>query len=93
MAKLLTLSVVTDDGQGLTAQVTSVRAPGEAGSLGVLYNHAPLVTTLVPGKLLWRTSGGVQHTAAIGSGLMEVVQNTVTVLTAQLALTQGSTEA
>ena len=85
MAKVLTLRVVTNDGQGLTEDVTSVRVPGEAGSLGVLYNHAPLVTTIVSGKLLWRTPGGEQHAARIGSGLMEVAKNTITVLTEYLA--------
>ncbi|MBI3996719.1 MAG: F0F1 ATP synthase subunit epsilon [Candidatus Omnitrophica bacterium] len=84
MAKVLTLRVVTNDGQGVTENVTSVRAPGEAGSLGVLYNHAPLVTTIVPGKLFWRTPGGEQHTARIGNGLMEVAKNTITVLTEYL---------
>lgn len=84
MAKVLTLRVVTNDGQGFTEEVTSVRAPGEAGSLGVLYNHAPLVTTIVPGKLFWRIPGGEQRTARIGNGLMEVAKNTITVLTEQL---------
>lgn len=93
MAKVLKLHVVTDDGQGFTDQVTSVRAPGEAGSLGVLYNHAPLVTTLVPGTLRWRKLNGAEHAAHIGAGLMEVAKNTVTVLTEQLAPPKTLTEA
>jgi F-type H+-transporting ATPase subunit epsilon len=90
MAKTLTLRVVTNDGHGFTEQVSAVRAPGEAGSLGILFNHAPLVTTLVPGKLLWRKLSGAEHAAQIGAGLLEVSHNRITVLTDHLAETAAA---
>lgn len=81
MAKTLQVHVVTNEGQVLADEAVSVRAPGELGYLGMLYNHAPLVTTLAPGVLSWRTPHGEQRRCRIGAGLLEVARNRVTVLT------------
>jgi F-type H+-transporting ATPase subunit epsilon len=67
----------------------SVRAPGEPGYLGILRNHAPLVTTLKPGTLTWRRSDGVRQASRIGAGFLEVKGNTVTMLTDSFAGTEA----
>ena len=84
MADPLTLRVLTAEGVALEDHAASVIAPGELGYLGILRNHAPLVTTLKPGKLTWRGGGGSQA-RQIGAGLLEVRKNTVTILTDHLA--------
>jgi len=81
MARLLQLRVVTTTGQTVADEAVSVRAPGERGDVGILYNHAPLVSVLRPGMLIWRGAGGARQTARIGAGLMEVLKNRVTILT------------
>ena len=81
MAKTIALRVLTDEGLALQEEAVSVRAPGEVGYLGILYNHAPLVTTLKPGTLTWRTPGGEPHERLIGDGLMEIARNRLTILT------------
>ena len=81
MAETITLNVLTDAGLALEEQAVSVIAPGEVGYLGMLRNHAPLVTTLKPGMLKWKRPDGEQKTAQLGSGLLEVVRNHVTILT------------
>ena len=77
----MTLRVLTHDGLALEARAVSVIACGEPGYLGMLRNHAPLVTTLKPGKLIWRLAGGASHTRMLGRGLLEVQRNHVTILT------------
>lgn len=77
----ITLRVLTAEGLAFEAQAASIIAPGAPGYLGILKNHAPLVTTLKPGKLTWRQEGGASKTVHIGSGLLEVIKNHVTILT------------
>ena len=81
MAKLIHLRIITNEGQALAEDAVSVRAPGEAGYLGVLYNHAPLVTTIAPGLLTWRTPTGQTRRLRIHEGLLEITKNRLTVLT------------
>ncbi len=81
MAKIIRVRVVTNEGQAVSDEAVSIRAPGELGYLGILYNHAPLVTTLKPGLLSWRRPNGENRVLLVGSGLLEVVKNQVTVLT------------
>lgn len=75
------IRIVTNEGEAVADEAVSVRAPGELGSFGVLHNHAPLVSTLVPGTLFWRRPDGQQQARVVGSGLIEVTHNQVTVLT------------
>ena len=81
MANAITLRVLTQAGPAVEDEAVSIVAPGEVGYLGILRNHAPLVTTLKPGTLTWRGPDGATHTRLIGSGLLEVQRNRVTVLT------------
>ena len=81
MSKEIHLKVITQEGVAVEEDAVSVRAPGELGSFGVLYNHAPLVSTLQPGKLIWRKASGESKTLVVGSGVVEVAKNNITLLT------------
>jgi len=81
MAEVMTLRVLTQEGLVLDDHAVSVIAPGEPGYLGMLRNHAPLVTTLKPGTLTWQRPDGERRARRIGSGLLEVLRNHVTLLT------------
>ncbi len=85
MADPLALRVLTSEGLVLEDQAVSVTAPGEPGYLGMLRDHAPLVTTLKPGLLTWRRPGGDTHRRYLGAGLLEVAHNQVTILTDAVA--------
>ena len=90
MSHAIALTVLTHEGVALEAQASSVIAPGEVGYLGLLRNHAPLVTTLVPGTLRWRREArGEWHEATVGRGLLEVVHNQVTILTDVVSRADG----
>jgi F-type H+-transporting ATPase subunit epsilon len=80
MADGFHLTVLTPERMVLEQDVYSIVAPGSAGYLGVLRNHAPLITTLVPGKLTVKDLGQKPTVYAIGGGFLEVSRNHVTIL-------------
>ena len=85
MAATITLRVLTQEGVALTEKAVSVIAPGERGYLGMLRNHAPLVTTLQPGTLSWTRPTGERRALLVGTGLLEIARNRFTVLTSTIA--------
>jgi len=79
--KTFKLEVITPDRVVASdSEITSVVAPGALGYLGVLGNHAPLMTELSIGHLDLKRSDGSIDELAVSGGFMEVFENTVTVL-------------
>lgn len=74
------LTIVTPEKVFYEDEVTSLIAPGSEGYLGVLTNHAPLITGLVPGKLTVKDVNNQEVHLAISAGFMEVFKNEVTIL-------------
>jgi len=74
------LRVLTEQKTALEESVLSVTAPGTEGYLGVLRNHAPLITGLMPGKLSVRRMDDNVEEYAVAGGFLEVSRNTATVL-------------
>ena len=84
--KSFTLEIRTPHRKVFAGSVGSLTAPGALGYLGVLANHAPLVTTLVPGKVTYRDPEGRTTTLpSTGTGLLEVYHNRVTLLADEMA--------
>ncbi len=81
MATTIALKVLTREGLAFNEETVSVVAPGTPGYLGTRRHHAPLVTTLQPGTLRWTRAGGERVHARLGSGLLEVQRNQITILT------------
>ena len=76
----LQLEIVTPEARVFSDEVDSVLLPGAEGELGVLPQHAPLVTTLKPGELRYTKASKVQE-YCVGEGLVEITGNAVRVLT------------
>ena len=57
-----------------------------SGSLGVLKDHAPLVTPIVQGDLEYRDTLGKTSKLKIEGGFLEVLKNRVLVLTDKVAV-------
>jgi F-type H+-transporting ATPase subunit epsilon len=74
------LTIVTPEEIFFKQEVTSLIAPGSEGYLGVLTDHVPLITALVPGKVTVKEKGGKELTYAVGGGFLEVFKNQVTIL-------------
>jgi F-type H+-transporting ATPase subunit epsilon len=79
-----TLKVVTPDEVFFEGKTTSVVAPGTIGYLGILRNHAPLVTTLDKGNLTYKDEEGKIQTFKVEGGFLEVLDNRVLVLTEKI---------
>jgi len=56
----MTVDILTPDAKLFSGEATYVGLPGSDGSLGIMNNHAALVTTLQAGQVVVRTSGGDQ---------------------------------
>ena len=76
----LHLAIVTPEKKIFSDSVDNVYLPGADGEMGILPQHAGLVTALKAGELRYQ-KGGVTSTLAIGSGFAEVDQKKVIVLT------------
>lgn len=55
-----------------------VSLPGTCGPFTVLYGHAPLISTLVPGDIVYVTEGE-EHRVPVTGGIVEVRDNRVSV--------------
>ena len=74
------LDIVTPEKKAFSDEIDSVVVPGSEGEMGILKSHAPIVTTLAPGELRY-LKGGEEHSLAIGTGIVEVSNDRVSVLT------------
>ncbi len=73
------LEIVTAERVVYSEDVSVLVAPGDAGELGILPNHAPLLTTLAPGEMRV-TKDGEETYMAVSGGFLEVIGNKVTIL-------------
>src|ERR671933_1742725 len=73
------LSLVTPEGPAFEGEVEMVVVPGEAGEIGVLARHAPLVALLRAGEVRLRSEGTWQ-TFAAGPGYFQVKRDRAIVL-------------
>ncbi len=80
MARTFQLSLLTPERCFLEKSVVSLVAPGGDGYLGILANHAPLITALAPGRLEVRDSEESESKYAVSGGFLEVSDNRATVL-------------
>jgi len=84
------LTVVTPEKVFFDGQVRSLVAPGGGGSFGVLANHAPLISTLLPGRLVLTPPEGKKQFLSIGSGFLDVLNNEVTLVTENITQEDSS---
>ena len=81
MPEAIELVIVTPEKQLLRGKVVEVQMPGENGYLGILPEHAPLMTELGIGELSYHDMKGKEseHVAVV-RGFAEVLPDRVTVL-------------
>jgi F-type H+-transporting ATPase subunit epsilon len=79
MADTIELEIVTPERQVVRDQVEEIQIPGKGGYLGVLPGHAPLITELAVGEILYRKGGRTTH-ISVAWGFAEVLPNKVTIL-------------
>lgn len=78
---MLTVSVISPEKILFEGEANSVIAPGHDGQLGILSNHAPLMTVLGKGVLRLEGVAGGDQRFQVEGGFLQVVDNTVRVVT------------
>jgi F-type H+-transporting ATPase subunit epsilon len=73
------LEIVTPEKKEVDTAAQEVQIPGKNGYLGVLPGHAPLITELAVGEIVYRDNTGEQR-LAVAWGFAEVLPDKVTIL-------------
>ena len=73
------LQIVTPDKELFSGEVESVVLPGTDGLIGVLNNHAPMVTSLKEGKININVDKEEKF-FDVNGGVVEVLKNNVIIL-------------
>jgi F-type H+-transporting ATPase subunit epsilon len=81
MAKTLHVDIVSAEQAIFSGEAEMVVAPGEAGELGILPEHAALLTRIKPGTVRLKIPGKEgEEVIYVSGGMMEVQPHIVTVL-------------
>ena len=75
----IALHILSPEGTLVKADVEAVTLPGVVGRFMVLRNHAPLVSALEAGSIVYRTPDGKEESLAIREGFVQVQNNQVDV--------------
>ena len=75
----MTLSVISSYSVLFSGEADSVTMPGVKGSFTVLRNHAPLISVLTAGKVVYRSADGKEQEIEIKGGLVDVADNKISV--------------
>jgi len=76
----LQLEIITPQGPVFSRDVDMVTLPGKAGEMGILPQHAPLITLIGEGEIIARR-GLEEHRFLITGGCAEITQTRVAILT------------
>jgi F-type H+-transporting ATPase subunit epsilon len=74
---MLKLKIVSPERIEFEGEVTSVLVPGTLGQFEILVNHAPIISTLEKGKVVYVLDGGEKKSIDIIGGFVEVQKNVV----------------
>lgn len=77
--KELKLRIISAEQFLFTGEIVSVKLPGVEGDFSILVNHAPLISALTKGKVIYQLSDGSSQTIEILSGFVEVKHNQINV--------------
>ena len=78
--KELQLEIITPSKTGYTGNIVSVIVPGTKGNFQVLYNHAPIISSLEIGEIRIEEQGGNKLLFATSGGTIEVSNNKIIIL-------------
>jgi F-type H+-transporting ATPase subunit epsilon len=80
MAMTIHVDVVSAEESIFSGLAEFVVLPGEAGELGILPGHMPLMTRIKPGAVRIKRQDGTEEVIFVASGLLEVQPGLITVL-------------
>lgn len=79
MAEMMKLEIVTPYSKVVDIEVDEVTATGKVGEFGVLPGHAPFLTSLRIGELVYKNNGAAEH-MALNWGYFEIKDDKIIVL-------------
>lgn len=79
----LRLDILSPERELFKGEVEMVTLPGVKGSFSILPHHAPIVSSLERGAVVYTTAGGEEHKLDIASGFVEMSDGQVTVCVEQ----------
>ncbi len=80
MATTFHTRILTAEGEIFEGVTTSLIARSRDGYFGILANHAPMIASLVPGKLVLKDGNGKESVFCMSGGLLEVRDNELRIL-------------
>jgi len=80
VANLFKAQILTPDGTLFDGEVTGVQVPGSNGDFLMLFNHAPIVSTLGIGPVILKINDETEIQFAITGGFVEMNENSMTLL-------------
>jgi len=80
MAATIKVDVVSAEESIFEGRAKFVALPGEAGELGILPGHTPLITQIRPGAVRIVADNGTEEFVFVAGGILEVQPGGVTVL-------------
>jgi F-type H+-transporting ATPase subunit epsilon len=81
MAHTLHVNIVSAEQSIYSGEAEMVVAPGEAGELGILPSHAPLLTRIKPGTVKLKIAGqDEEEIIYVSGGILEVQPKALTIL-------------
>ena len=73
------LKIVSPEGVAYEGNVESVSVPGSLGQFQILNNHAPIISLLEAGEVIYKDLAGERKMKTVKGGFVEVQQNNVNV--------------
>ena len=74
---MLKLKIVSPERIEFEGEVESVLVPGTMGQFEILINHAPIISSLDKGKVVYALPGGEKKPLDICGGFVQVQKNVV----------------
>ncbi len=76
---MLKLKIVSPERIEFDGEVVSVLVPGTVGQFEILVNHAPIISSLDKGRVVYELLDGEKKNIDIIGGFLEVQKNVVSV--------------
>lgn len=80
MPSSFNLDIVSAEQTIFSGQVALLVISGAMGELGIMPGHSPLLTTVKPGKIRYKTSDGEESLFYVSGGILEVQPTVVTLM-------------
>ena len=81
---IMIVDILTPDKKIFSGEADGVQVPGTLGSFEVLNDHAPIISSLVRGRIRVTGKGKTLY-LEVNSGFIEALDNKVTILTESAA--------